>query len=276
MSVIAIRVSQEQLETLVKTKHLDLDKQSYPPNTFLVVKTSNKSDKTRLCRVDATGSRATLISDNLTAHGIKPRNKEQCMALDILLDDEVPVVIMSGKTGSGKTLLTLAAALQKVSDKKYKKIILTRPMSQVGHRELGILPGDVNERFLPYLGNFQSNLEHFGTHDLAYFMKVFNVECIPLQLIRGSSFSNAFICVDETQVMTHHEMLTLGTRIGEGSKLVILGDLSQRDEKIDRTNTGLHKIITSKKMSESELVGQIELLKVERSKICELFADVFE
>lgn len=271
--VKVIQTTSDVVNSVYKKKQLELDKKEWP-NLFIVFK--GEPSQSALCRVDATGSTAHLISDKTTASGIKPRNKEQYMALNMLLDDTVPVVIMTGKAGTGKTILALAAGLQKIEEEKYKKIILTRPMSQVGKRDLGMLPGTAEEKFMPYLGNFLDNLSHFGGTDVNHLMERYDIECRPLQLMRGSSFSNAYIICDEVQVLDAHEMLTLGTRVAEGSKIVLLGDLNQIDEKIVKTKTGLYEVMNSSICKESPLVGGIELLKVERGPVAQLFTEIFE
>jgi len=158
-------------------------------------------------------------------------------------------------------------------------------MSQVGKRDLGILPGDISEKFNPYLMNYLCNIEqiikfdkksHTKLTDINDIFDRYNIQVVPLQVIRGASWVNTFIIADETQVLDYHEMATLGTRVGERSKIVILGDLNQRDEKIAIPSTGLYKFINSEKAMASPLVASIELLKCERGEISALFADVFE
>ena len=274
------------------------------PNSFLVLKSTGNASA--LSRIAPDGKSLLLIRDSsLHACGVKPRNKEQAMVLSTLLDDRIPVQIISGRAGTGKTLLALATAMQKVEDGVYNKIILTKPMSQVGQYDLGILPGTLEDKFSPFLINYATNVEQLlGGHELrreeekksgkkskpagfevqrtglqmvlADFFRSYNVEMVPIQLLRGASFNKSFIIADEIQVLGHHEMLTLGTRVAEGSKLVLMGDLDQRDEKIKRSATGLHKSINDPKMKASGLVSFIELRKVERGLVAELFADVFE
>jgi predicted ribonuclease YlaK len=109
-----------------------------------------------------------------------------------------------------------------------------------------------------------------------YLMDSMNIQAMPLQLIRGASWTRTFVIADEVQVLDHDEMLTLGTRIGEGSKLAILGDLRQRDEKIAQVNTGLYKLMNDQRAKESHLISAIELLKCERSALADLVASIFE
>lgn len=308
---VAESVNSELVQTLFTEGRLPVTlikeylKDKTYPNSFIVLKSANEASA--LTRVAPNGRDILLIKEkHLNACGIKPRNKEQAMVLSTLLDDNVPVQIIAGKAGTGKTLLTLAAAMQKVDEGVYNKIILTKPMSQVGKYDLGILPGTIEDKFAPFLINYASNVEQLiGGPELrreeerksgkktkipnldnvqktglqgimADFFRTYNVEMVPLQLLRGASFNKAFIIADEIQVLGHHEMLTIGTRVAEDSKLVLMGDLNQRDEKIQRVATGLHKTINDPRMKESGLVSYIELRKVERGPVAELFAEVFE
>lgn len=174
------------------------------------------------------------------------------------------------------TVLALAAAFSKMKDKVYDKIILTRPMSEVGKYKLGSLPGDANEKFSPYLLNYMTNLECFINPKYARDMLNQNkFEIVPLQLMRGASFHNCFILADEMQVCDYMEILTVGTRIGEGSKIVIMGDLNQRDSNITREKTGLYKLFSDKRARESPLMVALELQKCERSKTAMFFAQIF-
>jgi PhoH-like ATPase len=217
--------------------------------------------------------------------GVRPRNKEQAMALDALTDDRIKAVTLTGPAGTGKTLLTLAAAMHARESNKYDRIILTRPMTQVTKHDLGILPGEVDEKFGPYLQNYMCNMEFLmkggkdksknGSGVLAW-IEHYKMEFIPMQLIRGASWPDTFIIADEVQTLNYHEMLTLGTRVGENSKIVIMGDLAQRDIRIAKPDTGLWKFSNAEKAKKSQLVAHIELLKCERSDISRLFAEVFD
>lgn len=271
--VSVIEVDKTTIDCLYEDKQITLitDVKLYP-NMFVVLKAPGQS----AMGIVSSGNEIHLISDKTKLGNIKPRNKEQSMAFNMLLNDDIPINVMTGRSGVGKTLVTLAAALKKVEDGKYKRIILSRPMSQIGQYNFGILPGTVDEKMNPYLGNFQDNLAQLSGQDIEHAMESFNIECIPIQLMRGRSFINSFIIIDEIQVLNDMELLSIGTRVGDGSKIVLLGDLNQRDAKISKTNTGLYKFINSQITKESPLVASIELLKVERSPTCLLFSQVFE
>lgn len=295
-SYTGVRVVETRTEIIAQTykdKHLELIRNSdgtcspgfdkrlkFFPNEFIVLKDVTKETTTALTRVWNNGlSLITVEKDHCPINGVSPRNKEQHMALDVLMDDRVPVVTMTGRAGTGKTLLTLAAALAKVDQKVYERIILTKPMSWVGKHGLGALPGDVEDKFNPYLENYMCNIEHMlngKRKSIPDLIAQYKIDLVPLQLIRGASWHRAFVIADEVQTLDYHEMVTLGTRLGEGSKLVIMGDLGQRDEKIEKHKTGLYKFMNDDRSKKSYLSAAIELWKCERSKVAELFAEVFD
>ena len=276
--VEVVEVAKETIDRLYKEKQIELcHDYAFNQNEYLVLKDASGVSSSALGRVK--GDKIHLLSNTLNASGIKPKNKEQVFALDALLDDTIKVVVLSGRAGTGKTLLTMAAALQKMDDKAYSKLILTRPMSQVGKNELGILPGEVNDKFLPYLQSYMCNLEFLmGERDsnLQDLADQYHAQFLPFQLIRGASWHHSWVICDEAQTLDYLETLTLGTRPSEGTKLVILGDLNQRDERIAKEKTGIYKFINSKMAKDSTFVASIELLKSERGEVATLFADIFE
>lgn len=244
-------------------------------NEYVTLQFGSQSALTRV----SNGHLKMIDGPHLYASNIEPRNREQKMALDALLNDMIKVVILTGRAGTGKTLLTLAAALRKIEDGVYDRLILTRSMSWVGRHGLGALPGDVDEKFGPYLQNYMSNIEVLlgGRYQsIPDLIDHYRMDFIPIQLIRGASWGNALIIADEVQVLGYDEMVALGTRIGEGSKIVIMGDLGQRDENIPREKTGIYKMVNDHRSKQSPLVASIELIKCERSPVAALFADVFE
>ena len=221
--------------------------------------------------------------------GIVPKNLEQVMLANSLLDPEIPLVTTIGSAGSGKTLLAIAAGIQQVLCKHvYNKIIITRPIMPVG-KDIGYLPGDVNEKMEEWLRPFKNNIEYIKNInankgkakvakekiemllDLNACKEV--MEVLPLTYIRGSSISNAFIIVDESQNATPSEMKTIITRVGEGSKLVLTGDVNQIDNKfLSRECNGLTMAV--KKFWDNALYSHITLNNVERSALAELATKV--
>jgi PhoH-like ATPase len=201
--------------------------------------------------------------------GVKPRNREQLFALNLLCRDDVPLVSLTGLAGSGKTFLTLMAALDGINKKKYKRIVITRNIQPVG-RDIGFLPGDADDKMLPWIAPIMDNFRQgVGDHDLTYFevmRKSGQIEVAPLAFMRGRTFSDTFLIIDESQNSTIHELKTVITRIGENSKIVLLGDTDQIDTPyIDSLSNGL--TIVGEKFKEQEMAGHIQLQRGERSSL---------
>jgi len=260
----------ETIDTLYAKKSIPF--QSDIENHYCIFKCGSQSAPVLLAE-----GRAFLVEKPKTIHGITPRNIEQQWAMDALLDDNIKIAMLTGRAGTGKTLLALAAALQGVDDQTYDGILLIRPMTQVGNHEFGILPGNIEEKYLSYLGGFLASLEALTSRDnIEDVMRVYNITPMPLQFIRGASWANKIILADEIQTLNRHELLTLGTRVGDNSKLVLMGDMRQRDEEIDIEETGLHKFMQNPKTRQSSLSTHIELTKVERGPVAKLFGDVLD
>lgn len=284
--VKVLEVDSSVIDTLYSEGFVEIpDKRyEYYPNMFVYLKSKDKEGHGAITVVSKEQNEAQrrlvkVKNKGREAFGVRPRNKEQIMALQALLDPSIPVNIMTGRAGTGKSLLSIAAALDLMQNNKYDRLIFTRPMSQVGKYNLGALPGTVEEKFGPYLQNYLTNIEQLvgnNKQTAQDLLDMYRVEMMPLQLIRGASWVNSIVIADEIQILDHHEMLTLGSRIGENSKLILLGDLKQRDEKIAKHNTGLFKMMNDKLVKESSLTSAIELIKCERSPVSKLFADVFE
>lgn len=243
------------------------------PNEYLEI--NNKTTgKSTLVKLSPDLTKWTKLTSK-TISGIKARNKEQAYLVDALLDTKITSLVVYGPAGSGKTLIALAYALS--GKKKYDRTILTRPMSEVGKYKLGALPGDTLEKFGPFLVNYTTNLGCLMPgRKLEDLMNHMDVEVVPIQLMRGASFMNCLILADEVQVLGRPEILTIGTRVGENSKIILMGDLDQRDEKIKKEDTGLYHLIHSEKFLQSPLSAVIELKQIERGATAALFAEVFK
>jgi len=211
-----------------------------------------------------------------TTYGIDPRNAEQTFALEALSNPDIQLVSLTGKAGTGKTLLALAAALQQ--HKRYKQIFLARPIVPLANRDLGYLPGDVKEKMDPYMQPLFDNLtviKHKFSHQSPEFirindmMKEEKLVITPLAYIRGRSLSSIFFIVDEAQNLTPHEIKTIITRAGEGTKMIFTGDIEQIDSPyLDTASNGLSYL--SDKMKGQDIFAHVNLVKGERSFLAEL------
>ena len=215
--------------------------------------------------------------------GIKARNREQQFAMDLLLDDAVQVVTLLGKAGTGKTLLAIAAGLQQVvDDERYHKLLVSRPVMPMG-RDLGYLPGDIGEKLRPYMQPIYDNLEFIvaanmdarrrTTMTAAQLEEAGYLSVEPLTYIRGRSIPSQFLIVDEAQNLTPHEVKTILTRAGEGTKVVFTGDPHQIDNPyVDASTNGLSFLADHFK--HLDISGHVTLMKGERSKLAELASNL--
>lgn len=228
--------------------------------------------------VKVMGNNLVPLPKRLNAMGLEARNREQVFALDALLDPQIQCVVLTGKPGTGKTLSALAAGMAGIEKKKYSRLILSKPMTQIGKHKLGTLPGEVNEKFHPYLVNYQSNFNQILSKNvgLDYVIQAYRVEFIPIQLFLGASFADTFLIVDEVQNLENIELGAILTRMGEGSKIIIMGDYKQVHDEIDLSKQGLCKLVNSPVIQASPLVAVVELQKCERSDLSALMASVFD
>ena len=231
------------------------------------------------------------IQQNSNIKNIRPKNLEQRMALDLLMDKSVTAVTLFGKPGSGKTLITMAAAFQQLEKNVYDKIYYAKPYQHTGGEdELGFLKGDFDEKTGPWHDSFVDNLEPiFGAGMVAGLrtrmankpndiLRNFGMEPLKLGYSRGRSISNALIIIDEAQNLTHIQLKTLLTRIGEGSKIVLMGDLGQIDLRgISSQNASpFYKVVNSDAFKNSGLTGHTLLIEGLRSPTTDLFDQVFK
>ena len=271
-------VDDQVIEDIYSDKDVFLDPEDnrINPNQFIILISNSNEKKTALVRFRnyLTPIKKASLPEK-TVWGLKPRNKEQGFALELLLDPEVQLVSLVGQAGSGKTLLALAAALQQTlgKDKVYKKIVVTKPVEPVG-KDIGFLPGTMEEKMMPWLAPIQDNLQYLLGDDkmtLNMYVDDGKIEVEAMTYIRGRSISNAFIVIDEVQNMTQHEIKTVLTRVGEGTKIVLTGDVEQIDNVyIDATNNGLSYVV--EKMKSQDVSGHVTLSKGERSKVATIAA----
>jgi PhoH-like ATPase len=249
------------------------------PNEFLILKDEFGSSKSAILKVSSDGKTVEpLFLSNEPVWGISARNVQQRMALELILNDDIPLVTLTGKAGTGKTLLALAAALMKVEDeRKYKKLLIARPVVPMGN-DIGFLPGEMDEKLRPWMQPIYDNLEFlFDTKKTGDIDKILaglgSIQVEALTYIRGRSIPNQFIIIDEAQNLSKHEVKTIISRIGEGSKIVLVGDPDQIDHPyLDAMSNGL--TYTVDRFKEQAISGHVTLERGERSSLAQLAADL--
>lgn len=235
-----------------------------------------ESAKGGVCaRYDADEDRVILVKSR-QAYGIRPRNDEQAMALDALLNRKIDLVSLTGGAGTGKTLLALAAALEQ--EHEYEQIILSRPTVVLGNQDLGFLPGDQKQKMSPFLQPLMDNLNVIKSQFRPNSREALRIESMlsqekliiePLAYIRGRSLGKCYFIIDESQNLTPHEMKTIITRAGEGTKMVFTGDIFQIDQPyLDQWSNGLTHL--GEKMAGQKLFQHVFLKKGERSRLSEI------
>ncbi|NLE64584.1 MAG: PhoH family protein [Elusimicrobia bacterium] len=252
-------------------------RRKFLPNEYVVARNKESSALGSVDPQDMMIKHVTKVN----ASGIKPRNVEQAFALHALLDENIRLVTVSGKAGTGKTLLALAAALERRDN--YKQVFLARPIVALSNRDLGFLPGSVDEKIGPYMQPLYDNLGVIQDKTIESperrgkkFQKMLDEEKLviaPLAYIRGRSLVDTYFIVDEAQNLTPHEMKTIITRAGENTKMVFTGDIFQIDHPyLDIYSNGLSYLID--KMQGQKIYTHIFLEKGERSELAELASDL--
>lgn len=235
------------------------------PNCFLVLKSGNQSALGIYKKEQ--NQILPIRNADMDKVDIQPRNKEQKFALNVLNDPEIPLVCLTGIAGSGKTFLSLLTGLDAVFKDTYERIVVTRSIQPVG-RDLGYLPGDMGEKMAPWMAPLTDNFRH-AFKDMTYFdvmMEKGKIDIAPLSFIRGRTFNNSYVIVDEAQNATIHELKTIVTRIGKDSKIILMGDTDQIDTPyINKKSNGLSIVID--KFRNSKLSAHIHLPKGERSEL---------
>jgi PhoH-like ATPase len=246
------------------------------PNEYFILRNRQQS-----VLITYSAARKKLVRvDRPSAYGITPRNAEQIFALHALLNNDVQLVSVSGKAGTGKTLLALAAALER--RKAFRQIFVARPIVPLSNKDIGFLPGDVQSKLNPYMQPLFDNLgviQHQYTEvdskapTVSKFIEDEKLVVEPLTYIRGRSLVKVFFIVDEAQNLTPHEVKTIITRAGEGTKVVFTGDIFQIDHPyLDSSSNGMSYLI--EKMKGQPLYAHITLEKGERSKLAELASNL--
>jgi len=252
------------------------------PNQYMMLVSNSNDKKTALARfINYTSplQRVNGINSKKKIWGIRARNKEQTFALDLLMDPNVHVVTLVGKAGSGKTLMAIAAGLEQVVEEttaaRYKRLVVSRPIQPMG-KDIGYLPGSMEEKMSPWLMPIQDNLRFLMGNDketLKMYTENGTIEIEALTYIRGRSLADSYIIIDEAQNLSAHELKTIITRVGENTKIILTGDVKQIDNAyVDETSNGLTYAI--EKFKYYELAGHITLTKGERSKVATLAAKI--
>jgi len=253
-------------------------------NQYVLLKDESNPSHSAMGKVN--GQRARIVpllrSNKEGVWGIRPRNMEQSFALDLLLNDDIKMVTMVGKAGTGKTLLAIAAGLHKTMEEGiFHKLLVSRPIFPLG-RDIGYLPGDVEQKLNPWMQPIFDNVEFLmnlsraekrAGRSYTELMDLGILEIEPLTYIRGRSIPNQFIIVDEAQNLTPHEVKTIITRAGDGTKIVLTGDPYQIDNPyVDSTNNGLVHVVN--RFKSEKIAGHITMSKGERSELAELAANL--
>ena len=253
-------------------KDVYLEGRNLKTNEYVMLISNANEKKTALGRfINEHTPVRQLRKEKRGVWGIKPRNKEQSFLIDALMDPDIEVITAIGKAGSGKTLCAIAAALEQTLDDRtstYTRLIVSRPVQPLG-KDIGFLPGTMEEKMSPWLMPIQDNLQTLMGNDkvtLDMYLEKGTIEIEAITYIRGRSIGKAFIIIDEAQNLTTHELKTIITRVGEGTKIVLTGDVEQIDNVyIDATTNGLTHAV--EKFKDFESAAHVTLLKGERSRV---------
>jgi PhoH-like ATPase len=254
-------------------------KEKWYPNQYILMVSNANEKKTCLGRFYGHFQPLKKIANSkIPDWKISSRNKEQAFGIDLLMDPDVKVVSLVGRAGSGKTLCAIAAGLQQtigLRENAYDRMIVSRPVQPLG-KDIGFLPGTMEEKMLPWLMPIQDNLQFLvggNKNTLQMYMDKGKIEIEALTYIRGRSIANAFIIIDEAQNLTAHEIKTIMTRVGEGTKIVLTGDVEQIDNVyVNETSNGLAHAI--EKFKDYPIAGHVTFTKGERSEVATLASKV--
>jgi len=280
--MIEVTVSAEKMASFRANGELELNGgKQYFPNEYCTLVEETNPKRTALTKVDHTGTKLVPIIDCREGiWGIKPRNREQHFGFDALLDDRIKLVTLMGKAGTGKTLLAMAAGLKRtVMDREFRRLVVARPTISMG-KELGFLPGSLEEKLAPWMQPIHDALEMLGDLNMGHehrrsgdLMRSGSIVVEALSYIRGRSIANQFMIIDEAQNLTPLEAKTIITRVGHGTKIVFTGDPYQIDNPyVDSSSNGFNYVVS--RFRAEPVSAHIEFQKGERSELAELAANI--
>jgi PhoH-like ATPase len=280
--MIEMPVSSQQMAAFRSKGELELNGgKKYFPNEYCTLTDETNPKRTALSKVDGSGSKLVPIIDcREGVWGIRPRNREQHFAFDALLDDRVKLVTLMGKAGTGKTLMAMAAGLKRVvNDREFRRLVVARPTISMG-KELGFLPGSLEEKLAPWMQPIHDALEMLGDLNMGHehrrsgdLMRSGMIVVEALSYIRGRSIANQFMVIDEAQNLTPLEAKTIITRVGHGTKIIFTGDPYQIDNPyVDSSSNGFNYVVS--RFRTEVVAAHIELQKGERSELAELAANI--
>jgi PhoH-like ATPase len=273
-----LEVPAGKIDQFYRDKKYVADKKLYG-NQYVIMKEQNNPNHSAIGRYSAAEQAVVPLLANDSVWGINARNVEQSFAMDCLLNDEILFVSLVGKAGTGKTLLAIAAGLHKTLDEgRFQRLLVSRPIFPMG-RDIGYLPGDIEQKLNPWMQPIFDNVEFLmgadkkaaGRAQELINQGMLNIE--PLTYIRGRSIPKQYLIVDEAQNLTPHEIKTIITRAGSGTKVVLTGDVYQIDNPyVDSANSGLTYAV--EKFKGHSIAAHVTLTKGERSPLAELAANI--
>lgn len=274
--ISTVIVSKKELDSLFVHGTLELEGYNFMPNEGVLLQASNTSGLAIATGPNSIRKLKYASARGFNVQGISPRSKEQAVAFELLLDAEVHMVSLVGRAGCGKTLLAVASAIQGLQNGDYEKLVISRP-TQSTSKDIGFLPGTKEEKMSPWLQPIFDNLNViFSKKSQGYFemmMRKGIIEIEALGYVRGRTLPNTIFIIDEAQNITHHEAKAVLTRMGENSKIVLIGDLEQIDSpKVNESSSGLNSVI--KRFKSFNRSGHVELMKGERSELATFAAQV--
>lgn len=274
------QASPSDIDRLYDRGKLEVQEIDLYPNQPLILKSQSQS---ALALAGRSSKYVYLAHDNITHFNVGGRNKEQVLLLNILDDPDIRCVVVTGAAGTGKTTCIGGYALEQVLDKKsFDRLILSKPMEVVGGSKYwGTTPGPEEDKFAPFIKSFKILFQNLaGENGSSYIETAMGekIEFMPLELMRGASLRDCICWYDEAQNLNEFEALTLGTRLDDTgqSKLILSGDMAQRDRRIKRDNAGLYQLIESEDFKKSPHTAHVNLIENERGDISQLFHDVFD